>query len=133
MPEVPPQISGKVSFNVTLRHTYVVLGELCELVVLQQYSFSVHTTNPPDPSSQTFWDARPGEHLFAPFTHPFAILPEFSMQQYGSSMVSPVLHTKKLWQVVLFLGSELFMSVTRKGVFCTCKFWLAGSAKLLCT
>ena len=84
MPEVPPQIAGKVSFNVTLRHTYVVLGVLCELVVLQQYSFSVHTTNPPDPSSQTFWDARPGEHLFAPFTHPFAILPEFSMQQYGS-------------------------------------------------
>ena len=54
------------------------------MVVLQQYSFSVHTTDPPDPSSQTFWDARPGEHLFAPFTHPFAILPVFPKQQYGN-------------------------------------------------
>ena len=75
MPELPPQLAGKVSFNVTLRHTYVVLGVLCELVVLQQYSFSVHMTFPFDPSAHTFWDADPDPQPFASFEHPILILP----------------------------------------------------------
>ena len=44
-------------------------------------------------------------------------------------------YEKTLAGSVVFRYSEplSLMSVTRNGVFCTCKFWLAGSAKLLCT
>ena len=84
---VSTQLVG--NFPPFVTHTYEV-GSF-ELAILQQYSVSgSHTTvgtsfSSFDPSTHTFWDARPGEHLFAFFWHPFAILPEFPRQQYGLS------------------------------------------------
>ena len=90
MPVMPPQLVGNVSPFGT--HTYVVLTSgSCAVVVLQQYSVSVHMTFPFDPSAHTFWDARPAEQPFALLEHPNLILPEFRMQQYGvlGSLLKP--------------------------------------------
>jgi hypothetical protein len=74
MPVVPPQLVGNVSPFGT--HTYVPdVSVDCAVVVLQQYSFSVHMTFPFDPSAHTFWDADPDPQPFASFEHPILILP----------------------------------------------------------